>query len=485
MTFNNKALISEATSECIDCHQTIHPGIVGGWRNSRHAAVTPAAAMAAKNMARKVSSDNVPASLQKTVVGCAECHTLRSDAHADTFDHNGYAVHVVVSPKDCAVCHTQEADQYSKNLMAHAYRNLAENAVYQKLKVSIIGTMQRKNRRLVSTPANALTNADSCFYCHGTKLKVTGKEVRDTDLVGELEFPKISGWPNQGVGRVNLDGSNGACSACHPRHTFSIEIARKPYTCKECHVGPDVPAFKVYANSKHGNIYSSLHRTWNFSNVPWMIGRDFTAPTCATCHVSLLVNTDEEVVVQRTHQMSDRLPWRIFGLIYAHPHPASPDTTLIRNTDGLPLPTDFSGGPAHKYLIDKNEMKQRTATMQKSCRNCHDTSWVEGFWRQFENTITETNAQLKTGTSIMQDIWKKGLARGLEHGDNPFDEAVERKWSRTWLFYGNTIRFASAMAGGGDYGSFADGRYQLSYSIAELNEWLNLHSRLPAEKTKP
>jgi hydroxylamine dehydrogenase len=57
------------------------------------------------------------------------------------------------------------------------------------------------------------------------------------------------------VGRVNLDGSRGACSACHTRHRFSIEMARKPYTCKECHVGPDVPAFKVYSASKHGNIF--------------------------------------------------------------------------------------------------------------------------------------------------------------------------------------------------------------------------------------
>lgn len=29
--------ISEATSECIDCHATIHPGIVKDWQNSRHA----------------------------------------------------------------------------------------------------------------------------------------------------------------------------------------------------------------------------------------------------------------------------------------------------------------------------------------------------------------------------------------------------------------------------------------------------------------
>ncbi len=50
-------------------------------------------------------------------------------------------------------------------------------------------------------------------------------ETRDTDA-GELEFPIIKGWPNQGVGRVNPDGSLGACSACHTRHLFSAEEAK-------------------------------------------------------------------------------------------------------------------------------------------------------------------------------------------------------------------------------------------------------------------
>ena len=38
--------VSEATETCLMCHETLHPGIVAGWRSSRHAAVTPAAATA-------------------------------------------------------------------------------------------------------------------------------------------------------------------------------------------------------------------------------------------------------------------------------------------------------------------------------------------------------------------------------------------------------------------------------------------------------
>ena len=48
-------------------------------------------------------------------------------------------------------------------------------------------------------------------------------------------------------------------------------MARKPYTCKECHVGPDVPAFKVYTASKHGNIFSARLAGWDFESVPWKV----------------------------------------------------------------------------------------------------------------------------------------------------------------------------------------------------------------------
>ena len=125
--------VSDATSECLECHSTVHPGIVESWQKSRHAQVTSQTAMAVKGLARKVSSKQVPENLLTVAVGCAECHTQRSKAHADTFEHNGHDVHVVVSPQDCATCHAQEANQYSKNIMAHAFNNLAANPVYQLL----------------------------------------------------------------------------------------------------------------------------------------------------------------------------------------------------------------------------------------------------------------------------------------------------------------------------------------------------------------
>ena len=142
---------------------------------------------------------------------------------------------------------------------------------------------------------------------------------------------------------------------------------------------------------------------------------------------------------------------------------------------------DFNGGFATQYLIDESEMGKRKQAMQAACLNCHDSSWVNGHWQRFENTIKETNAQTLTATRIMQNIWQRGLA---SRKDNPYDEAIEKKWSETWLFYSNTIRFASAMAGGGDYGVFAEGRYHLSKSMLELSDWLKLQKKLEAAQKK-
>ena len=473
--------ISDSTQECLDCHSEFLPGIVQDWRNSRHAKMTPKKALTADKLKKRMSSTSVPEVLQNHAVGCAECHTLRAGAHSDTFEHNGYKIHLVVSPEDCAVCHVTESTQFAKNIMAHAYGNLAENSLYQDLQRTILGKSRSQKGKIHFSPANDLTRSDACFYCHGTRLEVTGWETRDTD-VGELVFPIIKGWPNQGVGRVNLDGSRGACSACHTRHHFSIEMARKPYTCKECHAGPDVPAFKVYAASKHGNIFSTMNSTWNFTAVPWTIGTDFSAPTCAVCHISLVVNSDGVVVNQRSHQMNNRLEWRIFGLIYAHPHPKEPDTSKIRNKAGLPLPTDFDGGFAKNHLIGPDEQKIRQQTMQNTCLNCHSTTWVKDYFARLDNTIRTTNATVLTATDLVSRAWKNGYAQGPDQKSSPFDEFIERRWVDAWLLYANNVRFTSAMAGGGDYGVFADGRYPLTNTILDMQNWLKTQEMISNTK---
>ena len=473
------ANVSDASVTCVACHSAIHPGLVSDWSQSHHGTVSSAEALKKPAPQRRVSVAQPPAGLADHAVGCAECHTMNPDRHPDTFDHYGARVHVVVTPEDCATCHPTEVQQYGQNLMSHAYGNLENNPAFHGLADTVAGSLSFADGRIALTPPSPETAAEACLHCHGTKVEVQGTTTRST-IVGDIQVPVLSGWPNQGSGRVNPDGSRGACTACHTRHRFSIEMARKPYTCAQCHKGPDVPAFAVYEVSKHGSIFSAMQREWNFTNVPWVVGADLGAPTCATCHVSMLASEDGTVLTERTHQMSDRQSWRLFGLIYGHPHPRSPDTTTARNSTGQSLPTELTGEPVADYVIGPEEQATRRANMTKVCAACHDGGVIAEHFARLDNTIGTTNQATLAATQIVLEAW----ARGLADTQSPFNEAIEKRWVEQWLFYANSTRFASAM-GGADYGVFASGRWYLTRNAEEMAEWLRQHQTPPATASRP
>ena len=469
---------SDDTQACLECHATATPGIVADWSKSRHAGVLPGEAMKKPALQKRISAKTVPEGLAGTTVGCAECHAMRPEAHPDAFDHEGFRVYTIVTPSDCAVCHPEEADQYSQNLMSNAYGNLMDNPLYRDLMKSINGMQRFEKGRTVTEDADEMTRADSCLHCHGTRIGIEGVRKVETDF-GEMEFPALTGWPNQGVGRINPDKSMGACTSCHARHGFSIEMARKPYTCSQCHKGPDVPAYKVYEVSKHGNIHSSLGKHWDFTAVPWTAGKDFQAPTCAACHASLLVDSEGTTIAKRTHRMNDRLDWRILGLVYAHPRPKSPDTSIIKNKGGLNLATELTGEPVVEFLIDEKQQMANRRAMKTVCLACHSTPWVDGHFVRFDNTVKTTNAMTLTATQVLLSAWEKGAAMGPGQGDSPFNEAIEKMWVELWLFYANSTRYASAMSGA-DYGVFANGRWYMSKTIQEMLD----HLEFKLEQTK-
>ena len=244
--------VSRETQECLDCHSYYSPGIVNDWLTSLHSKTTPLEALGKPKLQRRVSNENIPSELQNYVVGCFECHSRSVDSHKDSFEHNGYKLNVIVSPNDCKTCHIDEANQYSESKKSYAYDNLMANPVYHLLVNTINGVSEVKDGKITTREPSDETLMETCLGCHGTKIEVKGmKTIQLKD--GTIEVPDLKNWPNQGVGRINPDGSRGACTSCHPRHSFSIEIARKPYTCAQCHLEPDVPAWDVYKESKHGN----------------------------------------------------------------------------------------------------------------------------------------------------------------------------------------------------------------------------------------
>ncbi len=465
------AELSPQTQACLACHRMVTPGIVEDWLSSMHSYTAPKTAMEKPVLERRISVSTLPDDLKGFAVGCYECHSRNPEKHQDNFDHMGFRINVVVSPADCSTCHPVEVNQYSGSKKGHAWKIIMSNPLYHTLVSTIDGLKTVDDGKIVMQPPTEHTLQETCLGCHGTRVEVKGmKKVNAGGAWGEIEVPNLTNWPSQGVGRENPDGSIGSCTSCHPRHGFSIKVARKPYTCGQCHLDPDVPAYNVYKESKHGTLYETFEDKWNFEAVPWVLGRDFKAPTCATCHNSLVTAPDGTVIAERTHDFGSRLWVRLFGLIYTHPQPKDGNTTIIRNKDGMPMPTTFLNEPASDFLIDKAEQEKRFGSMKAVCRGCHSTRWTDDHFAKLDNTIKETDEMTLSATKLLSEAWNKGI----EDKSNPFDEQIEKLWIKQWLFYGNSIRYASAMTGAPDYAAFKNGWWELSENLQKMRDLIDL-----------
>lgn len=472
----SRSALSEQTQVCLLCHKKSTPGIVEDWLTSRHSKTTPDMALSKPVLERRISSDTIPENFRSVVVGCYECHGQNISTHKDNFEHFGFRINVIVSPNDCRTCHSVEADQFAMSKKAHALNNLQKNPLYHTMVETGLSSKGSSDGAIISITATENSRAESCYSCHGTEVTVNGMKKVSTPS-GDIEVPNLTNWPNQGVGRINPDGSSGACTACHPRHSFSIEIARKPYTCSQCHLEPDTPAFEVYEESKHGNIFNSKQHEWNWNNVPWRIGKDFQAPTCATCHNSLITTSDGVVIAPRTHDFGSRMWVRLFGLPYSHPQPKSGKTYEIKNKDGQPLPVTFTGELASEYLISKEEQMRRQTEMKTICRSCHNTDWINGHFAKMDITIAETDKAVLAATQLLQKAWDKKLA----DPSNPFDEIIENDWVKQWLYYANSVRFGSAM-GGYDYTTFKNGWLELTANLRKMHDFIETHINVSIDK---
>ena len=67
--------------------------------------------------------------------------------------------------------------------------------------------------------------------------------------------------------------------------------------------------------------------------------------------------------------------------------------------------------------------------------------------------------------------------------DGLFNEAIEKRWVEQWLFYANSTRFSSAMAGA-DYGVFANGRWAMAKNVQEMVDWLQFKLKAKEHQKK-
>ncbi len=369
---SNLPTLSKQSQECVACHQKASQAVVQQWGASRH---------------------------YRAKVGCYECHQAHPN-DADAFMHYGQRISIIVSPSDCAKCHSREVEQFAAS--HHAQGGKILGSLDNVLAEVVEGTKHFKTEAFPEGISAAAVNG--CWQCHGSEVKVLAEGKIDPAT-----------WPNTGIGRLNPDGSRGACSACHSRHKFSVEQARNPENCGKCHMGPDHPQIEIYNESKHGIAFHANKEEMNLDNDKWVVGQDYNAaPTCATCHMSA---TARQPV---THDVGERISW--------NNRPAKSIRPEISDAKmGLP-------GAELKW-------QKRRENMTDVCVACHSAKYVEAFYLQYDALIDEYHAKYADpGLQLME--LAKPLLRPAK-----FSNEIDFIWFEIWHHEGRRARHAASMQG--------------------------------------
>ena len=365
---------SEETKECVACHKKDNPGIVQQWGASKH---------------------------YRAKVGCYECHAADAkDVDAFIHDEKKVKKHIsiIVSPKDCASCHEKEVEQTENSHHAKAGRIMASLD-------NLLAEVVEGNSSLITDGfpnGNSAAAVNGCWQCHGSRVKVLEDGALDPAT-----------WPNTGIGRINPDGSRGACSACHARHSFSVSQAREPLTCGKCHMGPDHPQREIYEESKHGIQYYSNKHKMNMDNPKWIPGEDyFEGPTCSTCHMG--ATRTQEV----NHNVGLRISWNNRPPVSVRPEV-----------------TDKKMGSPSAAI----GWEERRDSMQEVCSTCHTDDYIENFYVQYDGLVELYNEKFaKPGLALVKAA--KPLLKPAK-----FSNKLDWIWFELWHHEGRRMRMGASM----------------------------------------
>lgn len=378
--------LSKESKECIKCHMKEDLSLYQQWGSSEHF---------------------------RAKIGCYECHAAKKD-EPDAFEHEGSIIATIVSPKDCGRCHARETKEFAESHHSKGGRILGSLD-------NILAEVVEGNRGLVTAAfpgGNSAAAVNGCWQCHGSQVKVLER--------GKLD---PATWPNTGIGRINPDGSEGSCSACHSRHAFSAEQARHPDNCGKCHMGPDHPQKEVYYESKHGIAFLANKDKLNMASPKWVVGEDYShAPTCATCHMSATKNQPV------SHDIGLRISWNNRPVLSVRPEVS--DAKM-----GLP------GA--------KIGWKTRRSNMKDVCLNCHQKQWVDNFYVQYDGLIDLYHEKFaKPGKELY------ALAKPLMKPAK-FANKLDFIWFELWHHEGRRARHGASMMGP-DYTHW-HGTYEIAF----------------------
>jgi len=359
----------KASGKCASCHRNETSAIVHQFEKSKHASKG---------------------------LNCLDCHSPQKDQQ--TIDHRGFLISETVTSLNCSTCHSTQYDQFSRS--RHAAPAWAAVRGKDDFTAQQIAFSEKFHAGAVDRPANALSILEGssaietgCLACHS-------------------------------IGKPNNDGSIGDCTTCHSNHSTSVELARQPETCGQCHMGPDHSQLEIYNESKHGVLFNAQKNTMNLNAPPNnLTTNDMPVPTCATCHMSGLEGQ------KFTHDVTERLSYWLFAPV------------------SKKRPT---------YERGQIEMKE-------TCLKCHAKPNIDKFYAEAEAVVESTNEKVSSVMNIIKELRDEKLLTPQN-----FDEPIEFQAFDYWHYYGRTAKHGAFM-GGADFVQW-HGNYELLLKEVEILE---------------
>lgn len=346
----SEALV-RASGKCAECHRNLQYSIVHEYELSEHA---------------------------KKGVTCLDCHQVAAGQTGT--NHNGFVINTAVSPANCRTCHEPIYQQFLRS--RHAAAAWAAVQGDKDFTPEQIAFAEQYQPGAVKRPPHPLTlleggpaTRNGCISCHA-------------------------------VGIPNTDGTIGKCTDCHTRHTSSVEMARLPGTCGQCHLGPDHSQMEIYTESKHGVMFAAQRQLLNLSAEPdHLTTRDMFVPTCATCHMSGLNGRGV------THDPSERLSYFLAAEI-TKPRPNA---------------------------------AQAQAKMKDICIQCHSSELVNRVYEEAVAVVKATNEKVLAGKTIIDGLQQDGIISATN-----FSHPIQFSYFDLWHYYGRTAKHGAFM-GGADF----------------------------------
>ncbi len=361
------AAFVRASGKCAECHLNLQYSVVHEFEMSVHA---------------------------RKGVNCLDCHQVAPGQTAK--DHHGFVINTGPTPANCRACHEPIYQQFLRSRhAAAAWASVAGDKDFTAEQIAFAegfqpGAVKRPPHPLTTMEGSPATKS-GCLSCHS-------------------------------VGRPNADGTIGNCTACHTRHTSSVEFARLPTTCGQCHLGPDHSQLEIYTESKHGTMFAAQRQLLNLAVAPAKLTtREMFVPTCATCHMSGINGRGS------THDPSDRLSYYLFA----------------------------------EVTTPRPDAARAQAIMKDICQQCHTPALVDRVYKEAEAVVESTNEKVTTAKSLMSDLAQAGLVTS-----NAFAEPIQFKYFDLWHYYGRTAKHAAFM-GGADFVQW-HGNYPILQHLVEI-----------------